>query len=300
MLKVLSLFDGISCGQIALKNLNADYIYYSSEIDKYPMMVTNRNFPNTIQLGDVTKIDYSTIDYDMLIGGSPCQSFSMMGTRKGMVTPQNIEVTSYDQYLTLKNEGMSFENSPSTLFWEFVRALRNGKPKYFLLENTKMKQKWMDVISNELGVKPILINSSTITAQHRERLYWTNIPNVIQPQDLGIKIWDVLGDCKSCGTRGVKNKLTNKYEPTFTIRDNGKANCIVTRPHGTNKLIYPDGSIKMMTPEQCELLQGIPINYTKGIPNTARYNAIGNAWTIPVIEHIFKCIPELNRVKQIA
>jgi DNA (cytosine-5)-methyltransferase 3A len=154
-MNVLSLFDGLSCGQIALNRVGIKYDkYYSSEIDKHAIKVTQHNYPNTIQLGDVTKIKGSDLPkIDLLFGGSPCQSFSSAGTRTGF-------------------------DGKSGLFWEYVRVLDEVKPTYFLLENVVMKKEWEKIITDVLGVEPIKINSSLVSAQNRVRLYWTNIPNV--------------------------------------------------------------------------------------------------------------------------
>lgn len=170
-MKVLSLFDGISCGRLALERAGIPVEkYYASEIDKYAIQVAQKNYPDTIQLGDCTKIDFTKYagEIDMVIGGSPCQGFSFAGKQ------------------------LNFNDPRSKLFFEFVRAVREIKPKYFLLENVKMKQAFQDVISEQLGVKPIEINSALVSAQNRKRLYWTNIPNVTQPADKGILLKDIV------------------------------------------------------------------------------------------------------------
>lgn len=190
-IKVLSLFDGISCGQVALKSLGYDVKYYASEIDKYAIAITQKNHPDTIQLGDIKNICYGEYEgngttkiskddfcqnrktftkdkIDLLIGGSPCQGFSFAGKQ------------------------LNFEDPRSALFFEFVRVLKEVKPKYFLLENVRMKQEYQDVISEHLGVKPIMINSSLVSAQNRKRFYWTNIPNIEQPKDQGIILKDIV------------------------------------------------------------------------------------------------------------
>lgn len=158
---VLSLFDGLSCGQIALNRVGIEYgNYFASEIDKYAIQVTQTNYPNTIQLGDVTKVKASDLPkIDLLIGGSPCQGFSFAG------------------------KGLNFEDPRSKLFFEFVRLKNETQPKYFLLENVVMKKEHEKVISEFLGVEPILINSNLVSAQNRKRLYWTNIPGLKQPVD---------------------------------------------------------------------------------------------------------------------
>ena len=183
-LKVLSLFDGMSCGQLALQKLGIEVdTYYASEIDKFAIQVTQANFPNTIQVGDVCELkakDYQ--DIDLILAGSPCQGFSFAGKQ------------------------LAFDDPRSALFFEFVRLLKEIKPKYFLLENVRMKQQFQDVITEQVSacypnhpgdlfgsqIKPILINSALLSAQNRQRLYWTNIPNVEQPVDKGIVLKDIL------------------------------------------------------------------------------------------------------------
>ncbi len=186
-LKVLSLFDGMSCGQLALQRLGIEVdTYYASEIDKYAIQVTQANFPETIQVGDVCQLkaeDYQEVD--LILAGSPCQGFSFAGKQ------------------------LAFDDPRSALFFEFIRLLKEIKPKYFLLENVKMKQQFQDVITEQVSacypdfeggdlfgsqIKPILINSALLSAQNRQRLYWTNIPNIEQPEDKGIVLRDILED----------------------------------------------------------------------------------------------------------
>lgn len=155
-MKVLSLFDGISCGRVALERAGIPVeTYYASEIDKYAIQIAQKNYPDTIQIGDVTKVDFSEYigKVDLIIGGSPCQGFSFAGKQ------------------------LNFNDPRSKLFFEFLRAVRTIKPKYFLLENVKMKKEFQDIISERLGVQPIEINSALVSAQNRIRLYWTNIPS---------------------------------------------------------------------------------------------------------------------------
>jgi DNA-cytosine methyltransferase len=171
-MNVLSLFDGMSCGRIALERcgLIVDK-YFASEIDKYASIVSSDNWSDIIRLGDVTKIDYSKLpSVDLLIAGSPCQGFSFAGKQ------------------------LNFNDARSSLFFEFVKALKITKPKYFLLENVKMKKEYQDIISELLGVYPIEINSSLVSAQNRKRLYWTNIPEVNQPKDKKIYLKDIIDD----------------------------------------------------------------------------------------------------------
>jgi len=204
-MNVLSLFDGMSCGQQALERAGIKVEnYFASEIDKYAMQVTMANYPNTIQLGSVVNVDgYSLPKIDILIGGSPCQSFSFAGKRKGMSTKDEQEILTLEHYLELKAEGFEFEGQ-SYLFWEYMRLLNETKPKYFLLENVMMGEKWEKILSKAIGVKPIMINSALISAQNRQRLYWTNIglepaglfgdleSTIQQPKDKRILLKDVL------------------------------------------------------------------------------------------------------------
>jgi DNA-cytosine methyltransferase len=204
-MNILSLFDGMSCGQQALERagIKVDN-YFASEIDKYAIQVTMANYPNTKQLGSVVDVDgYSLPKIDILIGGSPCQSFSFAGKRKGMSTKDEQEILTLNHYLQLKSEGYEFEGQ-SYLFWEYMRLLNEVKPKYFLLENVMMGEKWEKILSKAIGVNPIMINSSLVSAQNRKRLYWTNIgmqpmglfgdmQSIIeQPKDKGILLKDIL------------------------------------------------------------------------------------------------------------
>jgi DNA-cytosine methyltransferase len=206
-LNVLSLFDGCSGGRQALERagIKVDN-YFASEIDKYAIKVTMANYPDTIQLGSVVDVDgYSLPKIDMLIGGSPCQSFSFAGKRKGMSTKCETEILTLEQYLEMKSEGFEFEGQ-SYLFWEYMRLLNEVKPKYFLLENVIMGEKWEKILSKAIGVNSIEINSSLLSAQNRKRLYWTNIgmqprgffgdlESVIkQPKDKLILLKDILED----------------------------------------------------------------------------------------------------------
>ena len=204
-MNVLSLFDGMSCGQQALERLGIKVDnYFASEIDKYAITVTMANYPNTKQLGSVTQVDgYSLPKIDILIGGSPCQSFSFAGKRKGMSTKDEQEILTLEHYLELKSQEYEFEGQ-SYLFWEYMRLLKEVNPKYFLLENVMMGEKWEKILSKAIGVNPIMINSSLVSAQNRQRLYWTNIgmkpsglfgdleSTIEQPKDLGILLKDIL------------------------------------------------------------------------------------------------------------
>lgn len=206
-INVLSLFDGMSCGQQALERAGIEVDnYFASEIDKYAIKVTMANYPNTQQLGSVVAVDgHSLPKIDLLIGGSPCQSFSFAGKRKGMSTKDEQEIHTLEHYLELKSQEYEFEGQ-SYLFWEYMRLLSEVKPEYFLLENVMMGEKWERVLSKAIGVKAIMINSSIFSAQNRQRLYWTNIgmkPSglfgdlesfIKIPKDKGILLKDILQD----------------------------------------------------------------------------------------------------------
>ncbi len=203
-INVLSLFDGMSCGQIALNKLGINYNkYFACEIDKYAMQVTQHNFPDTIQLGDVqfvTKETFGNHKIDLVIGGSPCQGFSFAGKM------------------------LNFDDPRSRLFFEYVRLVRDLKPKYFLLENVKMKRESQDIITKYMGVEPIEINSALVSAQTRKRLYWTNIPNVGQPEDKGIVLRDIIEKGYSCDVELNENQQ-RKIEKINNVNPD-KANCL--------------------------------------------------------------------------
>lgn len=196
-MRVLSLFDGMSSGQIALRDMGiTPEVYYASEVDKFAIAQTQLNFPDTIQLGDVRLVDPTQLGHiDLLIGGSPCQSFSFAGKRVGMATKENEKVLTLDRYLELKEQGFEFEGQ-SYLFWEYMRILtelRRLNPNVkFLLENVKMKKEWEAVLTEAIGVPGVHINSALVSAQNRKRIYWTNIGEIAQPEDRGLLLRDVL------------------------------------------------------------------------------------------------------------
>lgn len=243
-MNVLSLFDGMSCGQIALTNLGCfPNKYYASEVDKFAIQQTQHVFPDTIQIGDVTQVDVSKLDkIDLIIGGSPCQSFSFAGKRVGMATTENIEVTDLDQYLDLKIMGFEFTGQ-SYLFWEYMRILTEVR-KYnpdvkFLLENVVMSKKWEAVLTNAIGVEPVMINSNLVSAQNRKRLYWTNIAQIVQPEDEGIFIRDILEDnvdekyyLSDKAIDGMINRLS-----VNAAKGNGFGACVVSPDGKANTLL---------------------------------------------------------------
>jgi len=300
-INVLSLFDGISCGQIALERagIKVDK-YYASEIDKNAIKVTQHNWQDTIQLGDVTKVQGENLPkIDLLIAGSPCQGFSFAGKQ------------------------LNFEDSRSKLFFEFVRLLEEKKPKYFLLENVRMKQEHQDIITSYLKVKPITINSSLLSAQSRNRFYWTNIPNIKQPEDQKITFKNVaevishplsvLSDAEvTCQLKQLL--LTSKYKDNFLWKRDKNGRILVMRPDKlkiqrigrianfntkteiitclTQPFVNDGEKLRKITPLEAERLQTVPDNYTSCISDNKRYHALGNGWTVDVIAHIFSSLPQ--------
>lgn len=301
---VLSLFDGMSCGQIALNQLGLKYRkYYASEIDKAAIIVTQTRYPNTIQVGSVCDLRSEDFkDVDLVIGGSPCQSISRAGKVKGITTTDGEVIRSLEHYEILKSQGKTF--NPSALFWEFIRMYR-GIKQYnpnvlFMLENVTNKE-WGALITRELGVEPIFINSSFFSAQNRERNYWTNI--TIKPiSDKGIKIGDVIPCAVSgAGTRGIpkkgwvfdpKHPENKRHTGKTTVRKDFKSNCLTCNPSTTGKYEDINGKIKMLTPTHAEILQTVPVGYTNvdGVSENQRYHMIGNGWTVDVIAHIFSSL----------
>ena len=296
---VLSLFDGMSCGQIALERAGIEVEnYFASEIEQRAIEVTMDNYPNTKQLGSVLDVKASDLPkIDLLIGGSPCQSFSLAGTKKGMVTTENVEVLTLEHYIQLKNEGYSFSGQ-SYLFWEYVRLLKETTPKYFLLENVMMSPKWEQIITDTLGVKPKEINSSKFSIQSRKRLYWTNIPFDINVEDKCIffkdnysKEYDESLVLKGRGLNKIERPRSRVYSidsdklPTLLKEQESKATDSIVIKHG-DVYRYP-------TREEAEIMQTVSVGYTK----VAKYNdamgMLGNGWTVDVIAHIFSFLKKL-------
>ena len=309
-MNVLSLFDGISCGQIALERAGINVVnYFASEIEGSAIAITQRNYPNTIQLGDVKELTIEKLKQlpkiDLLIGGSPCQGFSRNG------------------------KSLNFEDPRSKLFFEYVRILNylkehNNADIIFLLENVHMKKEYRDIISEHLGVEPIDINSKLLSAQNRPRLYWTNLP-ITPPGDKGVHLIDILDDAdltceiannlsfdpaipkaardlvSVCDT-GIRVKQATKQGyieavngdginlsfPTSKTRRGrvikGKSNTLDCSCAGS---VYHDGIIRNFTVNELEKLQTLPVGYTEGIPLKDRKHAIGNGWTVDVIAYIF-------------
>ena len=294
-MKILSLCDGISGGQQAFDMLGVKFDgvenkYYASEIAEYSIKVTQKNYPSTIQIGDMTKLtnDYldSLEEIDVLLSGTPCKSLSR---------------THIGNY----NEGL---DGSSKLFWDFVRIKNHIKPKYFLFENVEsMKDSDRDIITEALGVQPIMINSSLFTAQDRKRYYWTNIPILPLPEESPLVLKDIM-------IHNPDEKLFYKQDFEFHGWDkkqiailNLKCHDIGKRVYNPNmkcatltavtggyqeKKVYDNGRCRKLTPLEYERLQGMKDNYTEGIANSKRYCACGDGWTIPVITHILKGLKE--------
>lgn len=290
--KVLSLFDGISCGLESLKRAGKEVeSYHASEINKYAIKIAMKNHPEIIQLGDIKQV--SGGKYDLLIGGSPCQGFSFLG------------------------KNLNFDDKRSKLFFEYARILKECKEMNpnikFLLENVRMKEKSKNIISEILGIEPVEINSSLVSAQERKRLYWTNINNGIipQPENKNISIYSIIepGYIPVIKSHGriipEKNKshcLGHDYykgpdehgQRTFLIKDiNNNRDKIKDRNDiqrgvsGYEQIGILRNDVKKLSPIECERLQTLPDNYTESVSDTQRYMAIGNGWTIDVITHIF-------------
>lgn len=294
-MKILSLCDGVSGGQQAFDMLGVKFDgvenkYYASEIAEYSIKVTQKNYPSTIQIGDMTKLtnDYldSLEEIDVLLSGTPCKSLSR---------------THIGNY----NEGL---DGSSKLFWDFVRIKNHIKPKYFLFENVEsMKDSDRDIITEALGVQPIMINSSLFTAQDRKRYYWTNIPILPLAEESPLVLKDIM-------IHNPDEKLFYKQDFEFHGWDkkqiatlNLKCHDIGKRVYNPNmkcatltavtggyqeKKVYDNGRCRKLTPLEYERLQGMKDNYTEGIANSKRYCACGDGWTIPVIAHILKGLKE--------
>jgi DNA (cytosine-5)-methyltransferase 3A len=324
-INVLSLFDGISCGQLALQRAGIPVKkYYASEIDKYAIQVTQKNFPDTIQLGDVTKIDFTQFKgkIDLIMGGSPCQDLSIAGKRAGLAGER------------------------SGLFYKFVEAIEVIKPKYYLLENNVgMPPEAYEEISRLMGCYPIEINSALVSAQNRKRYYWFNFGfmqqdlfnfptcDIPQPKDKGILLKDIFENSynktklknkspalntksntsynNAGGTNVMQPIRLRKYEKSagqaqrvYSVK--GKTICINANGGGQGgktglyKIDLPDGEyiIRKLSPIECERLQTLPDNYTDCVSNAQRYKTIGNGWTVDVIVHILSFLKKEIETKE--
>lgn len=310
-MKILSLFDGISCARVALEKAGIPVeVYYASEIDKYAIQIAQKNYPDTVQVGDIKTLrgrfdinEEFGNGIDLLIGGSPCQDLSIAKhNRKGL------------------------DGERSGLFWEYVRILREVNPKYFILENVaSMSKESKQIITETLGVEPIMIDASLVSGQSRKRLFWTNIPNVTQPEDKGILLQDILEkdiapNLKSYaidanyykgfnfGSNGGTPSFEKGKRQAIRIGDigstaqahrvysvEGKSVPLTALAGGqgakTGLYALDKDNVRMLSPIECERLQGLKDNYTEGISNTQRYKCLGNAFNVDVIAHILSFIP---------
>lgn len=295
-MNVLSLFDGMSCGQIALDQLDIKVDnYFASEIEKDSIKVTQGNYPHTKQIGDVTEVNGKDLpQIDLLIGGSPCQGFSVAGKRKGSTTKEGIDVTTLEQYLELKELGFEFDGQ-SFLFWEYVRLLKETKPKYFLLENVRVSKKWLPMFNKTMGAEGVLINSNLVSAHNRPRMYWTNIPNFKPPIDKGITFDSVIEDIPmikplSPYITANFNGVCRLDKGIFTFTDSKKACCLTKGVGHGNKILIDreKGLQRRLTRNELERLQTVPNNYTELVSTSKAGEMLGNGWTVDVIKHIFK------------
>lgn len=304
-MRVLSLFDGICCGHLALERAGIKIDSYDAyEIEKNAIKATETNFPDVIQHGDVTIEDFTKYKgkIDLLIGGSPCTNLSMAGNGQGL------------------------KGSQSKLFYEYARAIKEAQPKYFLLENVIMKKEWEDIITNILGVDSIEINSSLVSAQNRRRLYWTNIPNVTLPEDKNITLEDILEDIEFPNPAAIRGRRLNKAtivgrrldknghrkdtDKTIPITqclevratNTDKSNCLTTVDKDNVLTPLPIGRhpdafknnlpFRYYTTKEMCRLQTVPDDFLNMIPDSAARKALGNGWTVDVIAHIFSFLPD--------
>lgn len=303
-IKVLSLFDGISVAQQALKELGYTPKYYASEIDAHAIAITQKNHPETIQLGSVKNVagdiktenpqyifthdmdgikSHHTGGIDILIGGSPCQDLS-----------------------SAKNFRKGLKGDKSSLFYEYVRILQETKPKYFVLENVaSMPRRDRDTITKLLGVEPILLDAVLVSAQRRRRLFWTNIPNLEQPNDVGICVGDILqkynrepliklpgGDHETRYTKNGYHKCRpdakkSSIQGTHVFYKAGKTAALTT---GHTPMVDIEGTVSKLTITECERLQNLPDEYTAGVNKTQRLKMLGNSFNKEIVKHILKNI----------
>jgi len=285
-LRVVSLFDGLGGGRQALKNVDAPVEYMASEVDPYAMKIHSKNFPDTQHLGDVEGVTPErTGKIDLLIGGSPCNDLSCA-----------------------KRGRRGFEGDESRYFFDYVRMLKEGKPKWFIFENTsRMSNADKDFITEQLGVKPITINANLVSAQDRKRHYWTNIPTDL-PKDRGILLEDIIEkevDPKYLHSEkaiasmheimpGGKTRM-DRYGFGTDTRKRDKSRTVVAnfeKGQPTNVVIDEAGQMRRWTPKELERLQGLPEGYTEGVSDRQRYIMTGKGFQVQVIEHILKGIPE--------
>lgn len=281
-INVLSLFDGGSMGQVALKKAGFKIgNYFASEIDDKAIEVTMDNFPNTIQIGDVRKVnykngilytekgDFKAGEIDIVQGGSPCQTVSLAN-----------------------GGGNNLNSGTSNLFWEYMRILKEVNPEYFLLENVPMSEANRNLITKAVGVEPIVINSNLVSIQNRKRLYWTNIPNVTQPEDKKLKLSEL--HCEEYVENLVLkgkglNKLNRPRNRAIDIKSDKCPTIMKSQEKKpTDSIVFKQGDVyRYPTRRECELMQNLPLGYTKAVSYRSATGIIGNGWTVDIIEHIY-------------
>jgi site-specific DNA-cytosine methylase len=261
-MKVLSLFDGMACGRLALERAGVQVdSYYASEVDKYAIKVAQANYPDIQQVGDITQLHWDGPEIDLMIGGSPCQGFSTGGSH------------------------LAFDDPRSKLFWEFIRLLDWVDPRWFLLENVRMKKEHENIITKYMGVDPVEVNSSLVSAQNRKRLYWTNIPFTV-PEDRGIMLKDIIED-------GVVDREKSHCLDAHYAKGGNAAYYFKKHRRQVvfkDREMLPTSRYRMLTPLECERLQTVPEGYTAHVSNSQRYKMLGNGWTVDVVAPIFNCL----------
>ena len=284
-MNVLSLFDGMSCGQLALHKADIKYKnYYASEIKQFAIDLTKQHFPNTIHVGDVCKLKSKDLPkIDLLIGGSPCQDFS-----------------------NAKINAKGLEGDKSKLFYEYLRLLKECKPKYFLLENVKMNGNSKNQLDNYLKTSGVLINSSLLSYQTRARYYWTNIPNITIPKDKQINFQDYKETnkdiCKQYKLKKTKSRIEmwndgkkgNNIKNCKNITHLKKVGCLLRKQDRSpnSGLIEFEDFCRFLTREELEQAQTVPLGYTKNLSYNKAQDVLGDGWTIDVIAHLLKGIKE--------
>ena len=308
-MNVLSLCDGMSCGQIALKNLGIEFNgidnkYFASEIEKTSIKVTQENFPNTIQIGDMTLINEDFLKtlpkIDLIMSGTPCRDFSKCTIQGGSSNWDNMHAIGKGVYG--KHSSLFF------VFFEIYQWLKtnNNKDIKVLFENVVMKKEDQEIVSNIFGYKPILINSNLFLAQNRERLYWTDInieelPShecnkylkdvILKEDEVAEKYWynkefDFKGEDRAvCAMLHLKGHDIQKRVTSINFKSPTLTAC---RGGNHQKKVYQNNRCRKLTPMEYEILQGVPIGYTGSVSDSARYNMLGDGWSVPVIQHILK------------
>lgn len=281
-MRVISLFDGISCGRLALDRAKIKIDgYFASEINKHALFVATKNYPDSVQLGDIRNI--IEIQGDVVIGGPPCQDLSVANP-----------------------SGKGLDGDRSGLFWEYMRILNQSKAQYFLLENVKMKKSQSDIITSELGVEPVLINSNLFSAQNRQRLYWTNIPIPALPLvESPLLIRDCIHDdsyknfyvsrpltfTKNYVKWDTSGKGYNSQNDRAYYKD--RKICTMPSNHRAQSKLnivvdLDNGLFRRTHPIEAERYQNVPDNYTEGLSDVKRVEVLGNGWTVGVIAHILQ------------